>query len=198
MSTQGFHLYFHAQTYRHRQVIKCLNQLFSLCGTPGYIHSDRGSSFISREIKEYLSQKGIATSRATPLYHPTGNAQSERYSGIVWKSVRLALKTDSFPDSHWEMVLPDALHSIRSFLSTSINTIPHERFFGFQRWSSCGISFLSWLLAPGPVMLRRCVRHTKNDPLVDEVHLMDINHSYAHITDFISDHRPGHVSFNMQ
>ena len=24
-------------------VIKCLNQLFSLCGTPGYIHSDRGS-----------------------------------------------------------------------------------------------------------------------------------------------------------
>ena len=77
-------------------VIKCLNQLFSLCGTPGYIHSDRGSSFISREIKEYLSQKGIATSRST-LYHPTGNAQCERYNGIVWKSVRLALKTHSFP-----------------------------------------------------------------------------------------------------
>ena len=57
-------------------VIKCLNQLFSLCGTPGYINSDRGSSFISREIKEYLSQKGIATSRTTP-YHPTGNAQCE-------------------------------------------------------------------------------------------------------------------------
>ena len=81
MSTQGSHLYFHAQTYRHR-VIRCLNQLFSLCGTPGYIHSDRGSSFISREIKEYLSEKGIATSRTTP-YHPTGNAQCERYNGIV-------------------------------------------------------------------------------------------------------------------
>ena len=51
-------------------VIKCFNQLFSLCGTPGYIHSDRGSSFISREIKEYLSQKSIASSRTTP-YHPT-------------------------------------------------------------------------------------------------------------------------------
>ena len=31
------------------------------------------------------------------------------------------------------------------------------------------------------MMLRRFVRHTKNDPLVDEVHLMDINPSYAHI-----------------
>ena len=30
-------------------------------------------------------------------------------------------------------------------------------------------------------MLRRFVRHTKNDPLVDEVHSMDINPSYAHI-----------------
>ena len=113
-------------------VIKCLNQLFSLCGTPGYINSDRGSSFISREIKEYLSQKGISTSRTTP-YHPTGNAQCERYNGIAWKSIRLALKTHSFPDSHGKMVLPDALHSIRSLLSTSINTTPHERIFGFQR-----------------------------------------------------------------
>ena len=30
-------------------------------------------------------------------------------------------------------------------------------------------------------MLRRFVRHTKNDPLVDEVHLIDINSSYDHI-----------------
>ena len=31
------------------------------------------------------------------------------------------------------------------------------------------------------VMLRRSVRHTKNDSLVDEVHLMDINPLYVHI-----------------
>ena len=30
-------------------------------------------------------------------------------------------------------------------------------------------------------MFRRFVRYTKNDPLVYEVHLMDINPSYAHI-----------------
>ena len=79
------------------------------------------------------------------------------------------------------MVLPDALHFIRSLLSTSINTTPHERFQipRFQRRSSCKTSLPSWLSAPGPVMLRRFVRHTKNNPFVDEVHLMDP--SYAHI-----------------
>ena len=40
--------------------------LFSLCGTPSYIHSDRGASFLSNEMKEYLSQKSIATCRTTP------------------------------------------------------------------------------------------------------------------------------------
>ena len=32
-------------------VIRCLGQLFSLCGVPSFIHSDRGSSFVSREVK---------------------------------------------------------------------------------------------------------------------------------------------------
>ena len=99
----------------------------------------------------------------------------------MWEKVRLALKTHSFPDSHWEIVPPDTLHSVRSLLSTSINTTAHEGSFGFQRRSSCGTSLPLWLPAPGLVMLRRIVRHTKNDPLVDEVHLMDINPSYAHI-----------------
>ena len=172
-------------------VIKCLNQLFSLCGTPSYIHSDRGASFLSNEMKEYLSQKGIATSRTTP-YHPIGNSQCERYNGIVWKSIQLTLKSHSLPDSQWEMVLPDALHSIRSLLSTATNTIPHERFFGYQRRSSCGSSIPSWLSTPGPVMLRRFVRHSKTDPLVDEVQLMDVNPSYAYIR--YSDGRESTVS----
>ena len=30
-------------------------------------------------------------------------------------------------------------------------------------------------------MLRRYVRHTKNDPLVDELELTDVNPTYAHI-----------------
>ncbi|XP_046862179.1 uncharacterized protein LOC124455579 [Xenia sp. Carnegie-2017] len=161
-------------------VIRCLDQLFTLCGTPGFIHSDRGASFMSQELKEYLSQRGIATSRTTP-YHPMGNGQVERYNGIVWKAIRLSLKSASLPDSKWEMVLPDALHSARSLLSTATNSTPHERFFGFQRRSTHGTSLPTWLQSPGPVLLRRYVRTSKNDPLVDQVELKEANPTYAHI-----------------
>ena len=79
------------------------------------------------------------------------------------------------------MVLPSVLHLITSLLSTATNTTPHERFFAFQRRSMCGMSLPSWLTTSGNVMLRRYVRHTKNDPLVDEVELTDVNPTYAHI-----------------
>ncbi|XP_048577994.1 uncharacterized protein LOC125559879 [Nematostella vectensis] len=161
-------------------VIKCLEQIFTLCGTPSYIHSDRGASLISHELKEYLSARGIASSRTTP-YHPIGNGQVERYNGIIWKAVQLALKSSNLPVTKWEQMLPDALHSIRSLLCTSTNTTPHERFFNFQRRSTHGTSLPTWLQLPGPVLLRRFVRANKNDPLVDQVELKDANPTYAHI-----------------
>ncbi|XP_041347788.1 uncharacterized protein LOC121367584 [Gigantopelta aegis] len=109
------------------------------------------SSFLL-EIKSYLSQGGIVTSKTT-LYDPIGNGQVERYNGIIWRAVCLVLKSSILPDSQWERVLPDVLHSIRSFLSTSTNTTSHERFFGFQRRSSFGTSIPTWLTTPGPVLL---------------------------------------------
>ena len=47
-------------------VIKCLNQLFTLCGYPSYVLSDCGSSFLSQEVKNYLTQERVATSKTTP------------------------------------------------------------------------------------------------------------------------------------
>ena len=40
-------------------VIKCLTSLFSLVGMPAYVHSDRGASFMSRELREFLTSKGV-------------------------------------------------------------------------------------------------------------------------------------------
>ena len=160
-------------------VIKCLEVIFSLCGMPEFIHSDRGSSFMSEELISFLRSKGIASSRSTP-YHPIGNSQVERYNGIVWKSVRLALASVKLPIEQWERVLPDALHSIRSLLSTATNTTPHDRFFNFSRKSSQGVSLPSWL-SPGPVLLRKFVRSSKTDDLVEEVELTHPNPTYAHI-----------------
>jgi transposase InsO family protein len=53
-------------------IIHCLSQLFSIFGMPAYIHSDRGSGFMSAKL-----QKGISSSRTTP-YNRGGNVQVER------------------------------------------------------------------------------------------------------------------------
>ena len=161
-------------------VIKCLCQLFSIFGFPNYVHSDRGSSFMSQELKSFLTEKGIAQSRTTP-YNPEGNSQCERYNGIIWKAVQLSLRSRNLQTSQWELVLPDALHSLRSLLSTSTNVTPHERIFTFNRRSTSGSTLPTWLIGPGKVLYKRQVRHSKHDPLVDEVDLLESNPQYAHI-----------------
>ena len=128
----------------------------------------------------FILTEVLASSPTTP-YNPAGNGQVERYNGTVWKAVIMALKTRGLPITHWQEVLPDVLHSIRSLLCTATNSTPHERFFGFERRSSCGGSIPTWLLSPGPVLLKRHVRHSKSDPLVNEVQLLDANPQYAYV-----------------
>ena len=161
-------------------IIKRLCQLFAIFGMPSFIHSDRGSSFMSEALRQFLLGRGIATSRTTP-YNPQGNGQVERYNGIIWRAVSLALKTRNLSTADWEYVLPDALHSIRSLLSAATNCTPHERLFCYQRKSSCGRSIPTWLVSPGKALYKRQVRQSKYDPLVDEVELSDVNTNYAHV-----------------
>jgi len=71
-------------------VIECLTRLFCLFGLPGFVHGDRGVSFMSRELKEYLTSRGVATSRTTP-HQPTGNAQCERWNQTIWRTIKLML-----------------------------------------------------------------------------------------------------------
>ena len=68
--------------------ISCLSTLFSLFGLPAYVHSDRGSAFMSTKFQSYLFSLGVASSRTTP-YNPRGNSQWERYNGVVWKTIFL-------------------------------------------------------------------------------------------------------------
>ncbi|CAI6371236.1 unnamed protein product [Macrosiphum euphorbiae] len=159
-------------------VINSLWQLFSIFGMPAYIHSDRGSSFMSQELTTFLHNHGIATSRTTP-YNPEGNGQAERYNGIIWKAIQLAQQTQRLKITQWEEVLTDALHSIRSLLCTAINCTPHERFFHYPRRSSNGKTLPSWLNCPGPVLIRKHVKSSKYDPLVEEAELIEANPEYA-------------------
>ncbi|XP_059810217.1 uncharacterized protein LOC132383332, partial [Hypanus sabinus] len=161
-------------------VINALRQLFTLFGYPCYIHSDRGSSFMSEELRQYLLARGIATSRTTS-YNPRGNGQVEQENATVCKATLLALKSKGLPVSRWQEVLPEALHSIRSLLCTSTNATPHERLFSFPRKSVTGTTLPVWLTSPGPVLLRKHVRSNKYSLLVERVHLLHANPQYAYV-----------------
>ena len=65
------------------------------------------------------------------------------------------------------VVLDNALHAIRSLLCVATNVTPHERFFSYQRRSSTGDSLPSWLTTSRKAYVKRFVRLSKNDPLVD-------------------------------
>ena len=125
-------------------VVKCLTSLFSLVGMPAYAHSDCGASFMSRELRECLSSKGVASSRTTS-YNPEGNGEAERYNGVIWKAVTMRLKSKNLPLKNWQDVLPDVLYSVRSLLCTATNETPHEQFFGFSCQSFTGASIPTWL-----------------------------------------------------
>ena len=161
-------------------VRNCLLELFYLFGLPSFIHSDRGAAFMSAEIKEFFQRLGIVSSRTTP-YNPRGNSQCERYNGIIWQTVALALESRGLPTSAWPDVLPEALHSIRSLLCTATNATPHERMFTFERRSATGSSLPSWLLQPGDVLLKRFANKSKYEPAVDIVELLEANSNFAHV-----------------
>ena len=161
-------------------VISRLTELFTIFRMPSFIHTDRGSSFMSNELKTFLHDRGVATSRTTS-YNPQSNGQVERLNSTMWKTISLCLRTKHLNVEQWEQILPDALHAIRSLLCTAINATPHERMFLHNRKSPVGTSLPQWLLTPGPVLYRRNVRNSKYDALVEEVELLESNPEYAHI-----------------
>ena len=78
-------------------VTTCLSTFFNVIGLPLYVHNDGDSSFIFRELKQYLNDRGVATGKPSP-YHPIGNAQCERLNQIVWRTVKLMLRNLNLPE----------------------------------------------------------------------------------------------------
>lgn len=103
---------------------------------------------MSDKLKAWLFSKGLANSRNTPC-NPTGNSQVERYNGMVWKSILLALKSHNRPTTEWERLLPNALHSIRSLVYIATNFTSHEQMFNFHRCSATGQPMPSWFMHQG-------------------------------------------------
>ena len=94
----------------------------------------------------------------------------------IWKTISLMIKGRNLKQYHlWlRRNLTEALHSVRTLLSTATNTTPHERFLPFLRRSMLDRSLPTWLITPNTVLLKRFVRN-KSEPLCDEVELLDAN-----------------------
>uniref|UniRef100_A0A2C9LYU2 Integrase catalytic domain-containing protein n=1 Tax=Biomphalaria glabrata TaxID=6526 RepID=A0A2C9LYU2_BIOGL len=152
-------------------VFKCLNELLAVFGFQAYVHTDRGTLFMSTEGQHFLHERGIATSRTTP-YNPRGNGQIERLNRT------LALPSKELDIAKWELVLNDALQSIRSILCTATNRTPHEGLLGFNQRSGFGTSLPTWLTSPGPVLLKN-VRSSIYDTITEEVDLVTCNPQYT-------------------
>lgn len=163
-----------------KTVIRHLNNLFMIFGMPSYIHSDRGTAFLSTEVQNYLHCRGIATSHTT-AYNPQGNGQVEKLNSTLWRTILLALKTKNMTVENWEQVLPQSLHSIRSLLCTATNCTPHDRMFKHPRRSTNGISLPSWLTSSGQVLLKRFNRSNKYQPIVEEVELLHSNPDFSFV-----------------
>ena len=133
---------------------------------------------MSFELKSWLHNFGKPTSK-TNRYNPTRNGKVERCNRTIWKTVLLALRSKKLPLTHWENVLTDVLHSMRSLLCNATNCTPHERMFLHSRKPFNCVSLPSWL-KPGPVYVKCHVRN-KNGPLVEEAELIEANPHYAHV-----------------
>ena len=160
-----------------RTFISCLRSLFILFNFPAIVHSDNAKCFVSKEIKEFLNERGIASTFSS-VYNPSDNSQCECFNGIIWNTIKLALRTNGLKIANWEMVIPEVLHSLRSLLCTATNEVPHDRFFNFSHCLMFGTNAPIWMTEPGPVYVRKHVRD-KYDPVVEEMDLLNANPNYA-------------------
>lgn len=72
----------------------------------------------------FLYKYGAVMNRTTP-YNPEENGQIERYNGVIWQSILLALISNKLPASHWKEILSESLHANHSLLCTVTNCMPH-------------------------------------------------------------------------
>ena len=89
------------------QVIKVMQQYFSLFGKPLEFKSDGGSQFDSMEMRKFLEEYGIDQGQSSP-YNPQSNGHAERNVNILKD---LLMKTDN--DVNSEQFL-DGISQIRN------------------------------------------------------------------------------------
>ena len=101
-------------------------EIFCRFGLPESIHSDMAKVFESHLYLEVGKMLGYEITNTTG-YNPKGNGQVERVHKDLGETLRALLQDN--PDE-WELMLPQALFSIRTAVCTSTNLTPYFILFG--------------------------------------------------------------------
>ena len=117
-----------------------------------------------QNLLNILKSGALLVAQNTP-YYPTGNSQVERFSGIVWNTVRFALASAKLSVEQWES-------------ACQIYFIPFDHCFLLPEMQlhMADVQFSKTIqsrniagLLPGSVLLRKCTRSNKQDDVVEEV-----------------------------
>ena len=99
--------------------------LFSQYGTPRYILTDRGGSFISKLMK-HLERLFNVKQLTTSGYRPQTNGSLERSHIVLTDYIKHY--TDDYDD--WDRLLPFAMFALNTSVHEAINFTPYELVFG--------------------------------------------------------------------
>ena len=95
-------------------------------GIPKRIHSDQGTNFESKVIKELCQLTGMKKSRTTS-YHPMGNGMCERFNRTLLNTLG---SLESHKKQNWKAYLGPMIHSYNCTRHESTGQTPYLLMFG--------------------------------------------------------------------
>jgi hypothetical protein len=111
----------------HREVIEFINEhIIHRFGIPQTLTTDQGTSFMSKEVREFAELYRIKLLNSSP-YYAQANGQAESSNRILISQIK---KKISYHPKHWHRVLSEALwaHRISKHRATKVS--PFELVYG--------------------------------------------------------------------
>ena len=111
-------------------ICACKN-VFSLCGFPNNVLSDRGAQLCISEFRTFLRNFNVKW-MTTCSYSPKSNGCCERFNGTVQKSIFAYLKKAGLDQFQWLLSLPAVLLNYSTSVHASTGCRPVDLFFNFR------------------------------------------------------------------
>lgn len=84
-----------------------VNKIICRHGVPRFLHSDRGTQYLSNIVKETCKILGVKMTQTTSL-HPQCNGQSERMMSVILKTLSTYLGDEKH--NEWDQLIPLVQH----------------------------------------------------------------------------------------